>query len=951
MNEREIHALVRGLPEPLQETGRDWLGRFMDRHGPVPLTADMLRVAVVSELAAATLIRLWEQYDEDWADPLIPPARGEVTAFLGALGASDHDPDAFKRELRQYRARFLTAMIAREVLEPQRFEQTLADWSHFASGALQAAVNYSERKVRDRFGDISAADGSSPVFAVLGMGKLGGGELNFSSDIDVIFLYSGHGESNGRKVVSAETWFTRLSQQVVSLLDEVTGDGFVFRVDTRLRPFGDSGPPVTSFRALEDYLLNHGRVWERYAYIKASLVGPELSEPLRRELFDELIVPFVYRRYLDYGIFESLRDMHAMIAAEVERRDLKANLKLGPGGIREIEFIVQSLQLLRGGARADLRAAPLLDVLPRLADHRMLGNEDCEALFDAYRYLRRAENAVQAIRDRQTHELPEDSLDRARLLLALGETDWARFVERLDAVRAAVSERFAGLAFGADTSTGQHNRYAELWSAQASEREWQEVLPDGAADLVPLILAFRQDPCCVKVDATAQKRLDRLLPRLIERIAEGSHPKRTLKRTLAIVAAVTRRSAYLALLLENPQASDRLIELCRESRYIADELARSPVLLDELLDVRVAGEGLSRRALLAEAYDRFGRDSNEDAELAVEALAQFQRATVFRIAVADLNGQLVTMKVSDALSFLAEAVLEAALAIAWQELTTRYGVPGCMVDGEATEAGFAIVAYGKLGGLELSYGSDLDLVFLNDSRGERQQTDGERPIDNAVFFSRLVRRLIHFLTTRTRSGVLYEIDTRLRPSGRKGLLVSSLDAFRRYQSEEAWTWEHQALLRARVVAGSAKIAAGFADIRESTLRARAGQASLREEVGDMRRRMRRELDRSDSELFDLKHGAGGLGDIEFIVQYLVLNNVAAHPDLIEFSDNIRQLDALAAAGILDPGEAGLLQDHYRDFRRREHRLSLNGEPPLVPVDVFATAISEVRRCWDRYLGS
>jgi len=951
MSERETQALVQDLPEPLRETGRDWISDFEDRHGSGSLTGDLLRVAVVSEVASATLIRHWEQYDGDWTDPLLPPTRDQVTAHLDALGASDASPDIVKRELRQYRARFLTAMIAREVLEPERFEQTLADWSHFASRALSAAVRYSERKVRDRFGDIVAADGSSPAFAVLGMGKLGGGELNFSSDIDVIFLYSGHGESNGRKAVSAETWFTRLSQQVVSLLDEVTGDGFVFRVDTRLRPFGDSGPPVTSFAALEDYLLNHGRVWERYAYIKASLVGPDLSEPQRRELFDELILPFVYRRYLDYGIFESLREMHAMIAAEVERRDLKDNLKLGPGGIREIEFIVQSLQLLRGGSRTDLARAPLLEVLPRLADNRMLSNADCEELQNAYRYLRRAENAVQAIRDRQTHELPEDPLDRARLLLALGEADWSGFHARLDAVRAAVSERFASLAFGAEPSEARHGGYAELWTGHAGEQEWRDALPENAGDLAPLIRAFRQDPCCVKVDATAQKRLDRLLPHLIERVAEGGAPERTLQRVLSIVAAVTRRSAYLALLLENPQATDRLIELCRESRYIADELARSPVLLDELLDLRVAGEGLSKSALSREARERLDRGSDEDAEMAIEALAQFQRATVFRIAVADLNDQLDTMKVSDALSFLAETILEAALEIAWKELTTRYGVPGCVVDDNPTEAGFAIVAYGKLGGLELSYGSDLDVVFLNDSRGARQQTDGERPIDNAVFFSRLVRRLIHFLTTRTRSGILYEIDTRLRPSGRKGLLVSSLDAFRRYQSEEAWTWEHQALLRARVVAGSAKIAAGFADIRESTLRARAGQASLREEVRDMRQRMRRELDRSDSEHFDLKHGAGGLGDIEFIVQYLLLDNAEAHPDLIEFSDNVRQLDALAAAGILEGREAALLQDHYRNFRRREHRLSLNGEPPLVPAGEFAATITDVRGFWDRYLAS
>ncbi|MEM8815606.1 MAG: bifunctional [glutamate--ammonia ligase]-adenylyl-L-tyrosine phosphorylase/[glutamate--ammonia-ligase] adenylyltransferase [Pseudomonadota bacterium] len=956
---QSIDALTEALPEALRAAGRDWLLSFAERHDQAMPSESLLRVAAVSEFAAATFIKQWDRYREQELDPLVPPAPPAVAEFCAAVAASEEEPDAVQRELRLFRNRYLSSIIAREALQPERFEATLRDWSAFASQVLAAAAAYSRRRIVRRFGELVSKDGTPPAFAVLGMGKLGGDELNFSSDIDLIFLYSRNGESTGKKAVSAETWFTRLSQQLVSLLDEVTGDGFVFRVDTRLRPFGDSGPPVTSFAALEDYLQKHGRTWERYAYIKASAVGPALSEGLRRELFDDLITPFVYRRYLDYGVFESLRKMHAMIAAEVQRRDLEHNLKLGPGGIREIEFIVQSLQLLRGGSRTDLASPSLLEVLPRLADSRMLSTADCAELLDAYRFLRRAENFVQAIRDRQTHELPDDERDRARLVLAMGESNWSGFLRRLDAVRETVSSQFAKLAFGAEKQAakggGKNGVYPVLWNGRASESDWRAVLPANATELAPLIVAFQSDPSTLKADAEASKRLEQLLPRLIERIAAGSAPRRTLKRTLAIVAAVTRRSAYLALLLENPQAMQRLLELCRESSYIAEELSRSPVLLDELLDPRVFGEGLSRAALLAELRERLARDgdaeSGADPEAAVEVLVQFQRATMLRIAMADLNGQLDTMKVSDALTYLAETVLEVALSIAWEELTARFGKPCFETDGDSGEAGFAIVAYGKLGGLELSYGSDLDLVFLHDSHGKRQQTDGARPIDNAVFFVRLARRLIHFLTTRTRSGVLYEIDTRLRPSGRKGLLVSSLDAFRRYQAEEAWTWEHQALLRARAVAGSEPVAAAFAEIRSESLLTYANKASLKNEVRDMRLRMRRELDRSDAGHFDLKHGAGGLGDIEFIVQYLLLENAARKPGLIEFSDNIRQLDALAAGGFLETKVALRLQDLYRGFRQRQHRLSLNGESALVAAADLEDAVAEVRELWNRYFGS
>ena len=410
-----------------------------------------------------------------------------------------------------------------------------------------------------------------------------------------------------------------------------------------------------------------------------------------------------------------------------------------------------------------------------------------------------------------------------------------------------------------------------------------------------------------------------------------------------------RRSAYLSLLNENPGALARLVDLCSRSNYIADQIGRFPVLLDELLDPRLYSERVTRADIAAELEERLSYESG-DSEERMRAIAGFQRATMFRIAVADFNGQLPIMKVSDGLTWLAEAILEEALRVAWEDLAERHGVPCYTIDGTSHKAGFGIIAYGKLGGLELSYGSDLDIVFLHDSRGAQQSTDGDKPLDNALFFGRLVRRLTHFLTTQTGSGQLYEIDTRLRPEGNKGLLVTSTEAFERYQEANAWTWEHQALLRARPVAGSPDIASEFDRIRRDTLMRRVRRDTLRDDVVAMRRRMRSELDRSDNERFDLKHGRGGIGDIEFLVQYLVLWHAAEHPDVVFYSDNIRQLDALADAGCIDRRIRDALQDAYRDYRLRQHHLVLDGSPPLVPIDDFATQREFVAKTWDEWLG-
>jgi len=946
-----LDSLTAGLPPALADVATAWIRDFAAQHDVATLEPRHAMLAAISEFAGSTMLRQWGGPDAAGIRRLEVPDPAALERFVERVGASEAPPDAVKQELRLYRHRVLTAILAEDMERPERFTATLERWSAFADAMLDAASRYAAKQTEARFGRVVGRQGEPVTGVIIGMGKLGGRELNFSSDIDLIFLYAGRGESDGPKCVTAETWFTRFSQQVVRLLDDVTADGFVFRVDTRLRPFGDSGAPVTSLAALETYLLNHGRTWERYAYVKARAVGPAVPRAVRDELFERLIRPFVYRRYLDYGIFESLRDMHSRIAAEVERRELRHNLKLGPGGIREIEFIVQSVQLLRGGTRPAFRATGLLEVLPELANGRPLSDEECAELRDAYVLLRRAENFIQGIRDRQTHDIPSDPLDCARVAHAMGSGSWTELAADIEAARQRVRRQFESVAFGPEKERPVAAPIANLWQDGASASSADTGLDgDEAEQFRARVARFRDDPGTQRADAIALRRLEELMPILLEHIVASPAPTATLERVLRIVTSVMRRSAYLALLIENPGAAERLVDLCSRSRYIADELAQYPVLLDELLDARVHGEGLTKPELEASLAAHLEHVGYDDAEDAVEALAQYQRATLFRIAVADFNDRLELMKVSDALTFLAEVVLAAALDIAWHELVVRHGAPHFDLDGERRAAGFGIVAYGKLGGLELSYGSDLDIVFVNDSAGSRQETDGQRPLDNAVFFMRLARRLIHYLTTQTRSGVLYEIDTRLRPSGRKGLLVTTLDAFARYQSDAAWTWEHQALLRARAVAGSPEVAGRFAAIRAATLSTAIRRDTLKDDVIDMRRKMRAELDRSTNETFDLKHGAGGLGDIEFLVQYLVLANADRYAELIEYSDNVRQLDALRDTAILEARDATVLQDAYRAYRRRQHHLTLDDRPPLVSAGEFAAEAAAVRTLWQRHLG-
>jgi glutamate-ammonia-ligase adenylyltransferase len=891
---------------------------------------------------------------------------GELVVLLTSALAGVSGDEDFLRILRLFRHRELLRVVWRDLNAGADVTETLRDLSTLADAAINAALVFADVLLRARYGAPRAGDGSHCGMGVVAMGKLGGHELNFSSDVDLVFVYGATGETDGARALSNEEYFRLLAQRVIDLLSRNTADGFVYRVDVRLRPFGSAGPLAVSVAGLEAYLLQNGRDWERYAWIKARVVNDWTDTDY---LYRDVLRPFVYRRYLDYGVFSSLREMKALIEAEVARKEFRGNLKLGPGGIREIEFIVQALQLVRGGTVAALRERELLKALPALVEAGCLPARDAAELTAAYRFLRLAENRIQALYDRQTHDLPADPADQERLALAMapdvGQPDWPAFLAALKVQRDAVARHFRDIVFRGTSGTGNgddDDSGPAVGGALLPEADLGRVWLEPAApelQLQRLAAAGFRDPAAAleqvrrlrdgglqeRLDQPGRQRLDALVPSMLRVASQQAEAIRALDGMVLVLEAIGRRSAYFALLNENPAALQRLVGICAASEFLAQLVATHPLLLDELLDPRVFEQAPSRQELVADLAVRLSRVPATDAEARLDALRNFQQAATFRVAVVDLTGVLPLMKVSDRLTDIAELVLEAALALAWQELAGRHGEPGCAVDGQTRPARFAIVAYGKLGGLELGYGSDLDLVFLHDSGGEQQQTNGTQPVDNAVFFSRLTRRVISILTMHTTSGKLYEVDIRLRPSGQSGLLVSSLEAFDLYQRQDAWTWEHQALLRSRAVAGDGGVKAAFEQLRVKALTSYVRRDNLATEVAAMRQRMRDELSKGTPDLLDVKQDPGGITDIEFLVQYLVLREAGQYPDLVRWSDNVRQLEALAAHGILAAADAEELSDAYRSYRQRMHHLNLAGAPGLVPRAEVAALTATVVRHW------
>ena len=851
--------------------------------------------------------------------------------------------------MRRWRRRELTRIAWRDLAGWASLTETLAELSAFADQAIVAAVGTAESALRTPYGEPRGTGGAVQPLVVIGMGKLGGGELNFSSDVDLVLLFPEHGETDGPVRISNEEFFTRLGQAMVRRLQSPTPEGFVLRVDLRLRPFGDSGPLVSSFAAFEDYLPRHGRDWERYAYVKAR---PVTAASRFAEVEATAIRPFVYRRYLDYGVFESLREMKSLIEREVTRRELADHIKLGPGGIREIEFVVQALQLTRGGRDRLLQTPSLLAALRRLGETRLLPMEAVAELTEAYVFLRRLENRLQMLADAQTHRLPADALSRERIALAMGASDWGTLTRELDAKRARVSHHFHLVFSSGEEPDARAVRIdlGRFWDTQAETAALAEALTHAgfgdSAEAARLLLELRSSALVRKLDEVGRRRLQALLPTLLADIAHSSAQLPVLRRVLAIIEATGKRSAYFSLLRENGAARARLVELCRHGDFLAAQIAAHPLLLDELIDERLLTQLPTRAGFAADLDARMEQLREDDPEQQVETLRQFQRAALFRVAVADLTDLLALMQVSDRLTDIAELIVEQAMELGWRQITAQFGVPACGEGAAARSVNVCAVGYGKLGGMELGYSSDLDLVFLHDSAGEHQQTTGARPIENQLFFVRLAQRIVHLLTMHSAAGRLYEVDVRLRPSGKGGFLVTNIDAFAEYQRQEAWTWEHQALLHARAVAGSPLLRARFEAIRLEVLCNHVRRDTLRAEVRNMRERMRRELSRGDTRRFDIKQDPGGIADIEFLAQYWALRWAHEHPPVAMFSDTIRQLESVASADLVPQESVDVLTAAYRAYRGRIHRLSLDAAAAIVPGEEFAESRAAVTALWN-----
>jgi len=930
---------LESVPEELRES----VARFLERDAPeIPedYREQLPRAVAGSEFIASVLAQ----------DPqaLAPTEQYESRVAIAPT------VEAAQLLLREWRRREMLRIAWRDISGSAAVTQTLQAVSDLADACIRAAAQAAQLHLRPVFGTPRGAAGADSQFIVLGMGKLGGRELNFSSDIDLVFLFSAAGETDGPRPLDNEEYFNRLGREIIRLLNVRNADGFVFRVDMRLRPFGESGPLVVSLASLESYLQEHGRDWERYAWIKARpIVGAAVYQPA----YEEFVRPFVYRRYLDFGVFESLRNMKALIVREVARRDLEQHLKLGSGGIREIEFIVQSMQLVRGGSDRRLQNASLLTVLPLLAGSKLISVENIAELTEAYLVLRKAENALQIIRDEQTHTLPRDAADRARLALNMGLVNWNAALELIESTRGKVAAQFEALLFGAADAQRRDEDIGVAWldsdNAKIAEELRQGGFPDSEVPAVSAELeSFRSAAAYRRLDEAGHRRLYVIVARLLKSAAQHAAPATVVQRVLRVLEAIGARASYLALLKEQPPALDRLIEICAISGFLARQIADFPLLLDELIDAKAFDELPSRAGFCSELAARTERLSPGDPERQVEALRQFQKVAVFSVALADLTSRLPLMRVSDRLTDIAELIVQRCMDLAWQQMTEAYGIPLCGDDAARLRpVAVAVAGYGKLGGLELGYASDLDLVFLHDSTGSIQLTTGEKPLDNGIFFLRLGQRIVHLLTMHSAAGRLYEVDMRLRPNGKGGFLMTGIDAFQRYQREEAWTWEHQALLRARAVAGDAGLCAEFEAVRRRILTLAVRRDTLRADVRDMRLRMRRELSRSAPKQFDIKQDAGGIADIEFLVQYWVLAAADKHPQLLAFSDNIRQLEGLAQAGMLDAETAQWLKDAYISYRSVLHHLSLEGGEQVVAAAPFQEARDRIRNIWQAVFDS
>lgn len=918
---------------------------------PEAKEAELRAVLGYSDFVAVALVRDGELLP--WlAQNLDGPSReagyrDELAALLAKVG----DEAGLMRVLRQFRRREMVWIAWRDFTQTASLDAGLAHLSMLAEAIIMEAYNWLYAKCCEEWGTPTNAEGEPQPMLILGMGKLGGGELNFSSDIDLIFTYPENGETlGGRRSLANAQFFTRLGQRLIKALDQQTYDGFCYRVDMRLRPFGDSGPLVMSYAALEDYYQEQGRDWERYAMIKARVMGRESFS--QYQTLRQMLRPFVFRRYIDFSAIQSLRRMKAMISSEVRRRGLINNIKLGPGGIREVEFIAQSFQLIRGGRSPDLRGRGLLETLDAVRQQGLLPERQVADLERGYRFLRRLENLLQAIDDKQTQTLPDKPLDQVRLAMAMGYGSWSELEHAITDAMTAVHRVFDEIV-GTDEEELQHDvpgQYRELWEMVKNPDVVTAILTELDVPAVEgqtrILGNMKAELSKRTLGPRGREVLARLMPAVLALVVPRDDAEAVLDRISKLIVRIATRTTYLELLGEHPAALEQLIRLCAASPMVANQLAQYPILLDELLDPQHLYNPTPLSQYGDELREYLARIPEEDMEQQMEAIRQFKQTQLLRIAAADIAGALPLMKVSDHLTYLAEAIVAAVVNQAWMQMVAKYGEPSHLAGRDGR--GFAVVGYGKVGGWELGYGSDLDLVFIHDCP-EHVYTSGPKEIDGRQFYLRLAQRIVHLFSTRTASGVLYEVDVRLRPSGASGMLVSTMTAFAEYQEKEAWTWEHQALVRARMIYGDPLLQQAFATVRQQVLMLPREEPELRRQVVDMRHKMREHLGSRRAGFFDLKQDHGGITDIEFLAQYLVLRHAGVEPALTRWSDNVRLFDTMAEYDIMAVQDAMALKQAYCRLRDEIHRLSLLGLPAQAEDGTFSAERDAVVQIWTRLL--
>lgn len=884
-----------------------------------------------------------------------PFLREEMQAFLNAGCGAATDETILHRVLRNLRKRVMLRLAVRDLGRMANLDEIMFSMTSLAEVTIGFALKYHQTWLAEpsRYGPPKGAEsGVAQEMLVVAMGKLGGGELNVSSDVDLIFIYPEDGETSGARPIANHDFFTRLGRKLIASLHDITADGYVFRVDMRLRPYGDSGPLAMSFAMLEKYFITQGREWERYAWIKSRLIAGSLAE--ESGLMQQIARPFIFRKYLDFSAYESMRDLHSQIRKEVSRREKHDDIKLGPGGIREIEFIAQVFQLVRGGRDADLRIRPTLAVLRCLQEKRQLPDKAVTELSNAYCFLRNLEHRLQYLDDHQTQMLPENFTDQALIATAMGFSSHDSFLQHLDIHRRNVTCHFE-LVFAAPQKSQIRDTLVWLWQGPTEdETEIKAATTQldamGFPDSVRILCClqeFRRSGRYRQLPESSRQRVDALVPAIIEVAVKFPPADHTLERMLQLLESVSRRAAYLALLLEYPQALERIAKLASASQWASEYLGRHPVLLDELLnpaDLYSMPDWSRPSAELAQQLNDASRPGDDNTEQQMDVLRHFQHAQVFQLLIRDLEGLLPLETLSDHLTDLADLMLDMVLRLAWSGLRKKH----------RDEPTFAIIGYGKLGGKELGYASDLDIIFLYDD------THPDAP----EIYARLGQRINSWLTSYTSAGLLYETDLRLRPNGSSSLLVISIEAFEQYQRKQAWVWEHQALTRARFVTGDRHVGEIFEHIRKEVLCQRRDLANLKHEVLEMRQKMW-DTHPNPSGLFDIKHDRGGIIDVEFMVQYLVLGHACNYPELTGNIGNIALLKLAGKLGLIPAQAAELVLNAYREFRRVQHRLRLSGNSGLagasptagnsqkfarVEADYLSDARAAVLRLWEEVFG-